>query len=156
MGRIARPHGLDGHVLVELTTNRHERLDPGSRLYAAGAADGQGGPGRELCVATSSPHLGRWIVAFEGVTDRSGADELRGAILSAEPVEDPDALWVHELVGCRLVDQAGTDLGRIDAVQANPASDLLVLDGGGLVPLRFVTGHSDGVVVADVPEGLLE
>ena len=42
------------------------------------------------------------------------------------------------------------------AVQANPASDLLVLDGGQLVPLRFVVEHGPGRVVIDPPAGLLE
>ena len=43
------------------------------------------------------------------------------------------------------------------AVEANPASDLLVLAGGGLVPLRFVVDHQAGVRVAvDVPDGLLD
>jgi 16S rRNA processing protein RimM len=42
------------------------------------------------------------------------------------------------------------------AVEANPASDLLVLEDGALVPVRFVTGFSDGILVVDVPEGLFE
>ena len=44
------------------------------------------------------------------------------------------------------------------AVEANPASDLLVLESGGLIPLRFVT-ESDaaaGTLVVDIPEGLLD
>jgi hypothetical protein len=45
----------------------------------------------------------------------------------------------------------------VEAVEPNPASDLLVLAGGGLVPLRFVVAHEPGVsVTVDVPEGLLE
>jgi len=134
--------------VVELTTNRFERLDPGSRLFAA--------EGRELVVTSSRSHLGRWIVTFEGVADRAGADALRGTVLLAEPVDDPEALWVHELVGSRLVDSAGRDHGIVVAVQANPASDLLVLEGGGLVPLRFVVRTGPGVIEADLPEGLLE
>ncbi len=45
----------------------------------------------------------------------------------------------------------------MDSVEANPASDLLVLDGGGLIPLRFVVGSSPGErVTVDVPDGLLD
>jgi len=40
-------------------------------------------------------------------------------------------------------------------VEANPAHDLLVLDGGGLVPMVFVVEHAEGRVVIDPPEGLL-
>ena len=39
---------------------------------------------------------------------------------------------------------------------ANPASDLIVLDGGGLVPMRFVVEHGPGSVTVDIPDGLLD
>ena len=78
------------------------------------------------------------------------------AVLSAPPLDDPAALWVHELVGAEVVDTAGLPLGTVDAVQANPASDLLVLAGGGLVPLRFVVAHEPGRVTVDPPPGLLD
>ena len=74
----------------------------------------------------------------------------------AEPLEDPDALWVHELVGKQVVDQHGTARGEVTAVEANPASDLLVLDSGALVPLTFVTATSADTINVDVPDGLFE
>ena len=147
MGRITRPHGLKGEVIVDLTTNRTERLDAGSRLWAGD---------RPLEVRFATPHQGRWIVDFAGVSGRDAAEALRGALFTAEPIDDRDALWVHDLVGSRLVDADGADRGLIVAVQANPASDLLLLDGGGLVPVRFVVERRAGVVVADLPAGLLD
>ena len=56
----------------------------------------------------------------------------------------PDALWVHELVGATVRDAAGTALGTVASVEANPASDLMVLESGGLIPVRFVTAHDAG------------
>jgi len=43
-------------------------------------------------------------------------------------------------------------------VEANPASDLLVLESGGLIPLRFVTQRdaAAGTLVVDIPDGLLD
>jgi 16S rRNA processing protein RimM len=90
--------------------------------------------------------------------DRSAAERLRGVELEAEAVDIPGKLWVHELVGTTVFDTSGTELGSVSAVEANPASDLLVLDGGGLIPLRFVT-ESDteaGTLVVDIPDGLLD
>ncbi len=78
--------------------------------------------------------------------------------LGAEAVEIPGKLWVHELVGALVFSTDGTPLGTVRAVEANPASDLLVLETGGLIPLRFVT-ESDaaaGTLVVDIPEGLLD
>lgn len=157
---VARPHGLRGEVIVELWTNRTERLAPGTRLWARRETGESAEPApapreRELTVSASTPHHDRWIVSFAGVSDRDGAEELRDSVLSAPPIEDPDSLWVHELIGSDLLDTSGRRRGRIVAVEANPASDLLVLDDGGLVPLRFVVEHRRGAVTADLPEGLL-
>lgn len=144
---MARAHGLRGQVVVWLSTNREERLAPGSELWA--------GP-RRLTVADAVRHQHRWVVAFSGVDDRDAAEALQGAVLTATRLEDPGVLWVHELIGSVLVDQSGIERGRIVALEANPASDLIVLDTGGLVPLRFVTEHRPGTVVAELPAGLLD
>ncbi len=112
-----------------------------------------------LRVVSSKPFgRDRFIVQFEDVTDRGAAERLHGVDLEAEPVEVPGTLWVHELVGATVHDAAGTALGRVAAVEANPASDLLVLDSGGLIPIRFVTAHdaSAGTVAVDIPDGLLD
>jgi len=132
-------------VIVDLFTNRTERLDAGNTFN-----DGA------LVVARSSRHQHRWIVTFEGVKSIDAADALRGTVLHAPPIEDPDALWVHELVGSRVVTRDGVARGVVDSVQANPASDLLVLDTGALVPARFIVEHRDGEVVVDTPEGLFD
>jgi 16S rRNA processing protein RimM len=74
----------------------------------------------------------------------------------AEPLDDPDALWVHELIGAEVVEVSGRARGICVAVVANPAADLLELDSGALVPVVFVTGRDDGTIVIDPPEGLFE
>jgi 16S rRNA processing protein RimM len=99
---------------------------------------------------------GRWLVDFAGVGDRSAAEALQGTVLTAEPLDDPAALWVHELVGAEVVTVDGSPLGVVAAVEANPASDLLVLEGGGLVPLTFLVRTEAGRVVVDPPAGLLD
>lgn len=147
VGKVVKPHGLRGEVIVELVTNRLERLAPGSSLVTDEGV---------LVVEASSPHQGRFIVTFAGVEGREAADRLRDVILRAEPLGDPDSLWVHDLIGATVVLVTGEAVGTVDAVQANPASDLLVLDRGQLVPLRFVVEHGPSRVVIDPPAGLLE
>jgi len=174
VGRIARPHGLAGEVVVALTTNRTERLAPGAELtcYQVAASSASGPPYlpstpdargprshssvRKLEVRSSRPFQGRYLVEFEGVHTREAADELRGVLLVAVAVEDPEALFVHDLVGSEVVEVDGTQHGTVVAVQANPASDLLVMEDGNLVPLRFVVGCEDRRLVVDVPAGLFE
>ena len=147
VGRIIKPHGIRGEVIVDLVTNRPERVAAGSVL-SSDAGD--------LEVVRSTPHQNRWIVAFDGVDDRNRAEELRGTVLRAEPIEgEEDVLWVHELIGAEVYDTRGCFYGTITEVEANPASDLLVLPQG-LVPLAFVVQQDEGRVVIDPPEGLIE
>jgi 16S rRNA processing protein RimM len=149
VGQIVKPHGLRGDVIVSLTTNRDERVAPGSVLVTEG--------GNELKVLRSSPHQGRFIVSFEGMAGIDDAEAARGARLSAPPLDDPDALWIHELIGSEVEDTDGRQLGTVEAIEANPASDLLVLGGGALIPLRFVVASEPGVrITVDVPDGLLD
>jgi 16S rRNA processing protein RimM len=149
VGRIVKAHGIRGEVIVDLVSNRPDvRLAPGSTLSS------DRGP---LEVLVSTPHQGRWIVAFRGVEDRNGAETYRGTVLSAEPIEgDDDTLWVHELVGAEVFDTDGRSYGPVEAVEANPASDLLVLAGDKLVPLVFVVSKTPGRVVIDPPAGLFD
>lgn len=148
VGHVRRPHGLRGDVFVQLTSDRDERLEPGSRLLAGDV---------ELVVGSSRiASNGRRIVSFEGIDDRTAAERLTNVALLAEPIDDPDALWAHEVVGSTVVDQYGVERGTCVALVANPASDLLELDSGALVPTTFVTASSDGVISVDVPDGLFD
>lgn len=143
---MVKAHGLRGEVVVKLLTDRRERVAPGSVLHSRRGL---------LEVVASRPHQGGFLVSFAGVLGREAAEDLNGTVLSAPPLDDPDTLWVHELIDAEVVGVDGTAYGSVVAVEANPASDLLVLDGGGLVPLRFVTDRSAGRLVIDPPEGLL-
>ncbi len=148
VGRITKAHGLRGEVVVFLSTDRVERVERGSVLHTTRG---------ELVVAASRAHQDRWIVSFEHVATREAAEALRGLVLSAPPLDDPDALWVHELIGCRVVTPDGVERGVVESVLDNPAADLLVLDTGAMVPVVFVVGSPDGGrVQVDTPEGLFD
>jgi 16S rRNA processing protein RimM len=111
----------------------------------------------DLRVAASRAHQGRYLVQFEGVQDRVGAEALRGLELRAAALRVEGALWVHELIGAQVVAATGRDLGKVTALEPNPASDLIVLEDGALVPLRFVTAFEPGVkLTVDIPEGLVD
>lgn len=148
IGRIGKPHGLRGEVTVVITSDRPERTAPGAvwRL-----------PSGEVTVTSARPHQNRWIVVLQGVTTREAAEALTGSVIEAEAIDDPDAMWVHQLVGAEVVTPDGSKWGPVVAVLANPADDLLELADGTLIPAGFVTdasGLPDRLVV-DPPEGLL-
>ena len=150
VARIGRAHGLRGEVAVTFTSNRPERAAVGARLYAGD---------RELVITAARQHQGRWLVQFDDVRDRTQAEQLLGVVLTGDVIDDQEAgedLWVHEMIGSTVVDRAGNALGTVTAVEANPAHDLLVLDGGTLIPIVFVIGNESGRLTVDVPDGLFE
>jgi len=147
VGRVGKAHGLTGEVVVALVSNRPERVVVGS-VFATDVG--------ELRIDAARPFGDNWLMRFSGVDTRERAEGLRGTVLRARPLEDDDAWWVHELIGSEVFDTEGAHLGTVQAVVANPASDLLELDGGALVPLRFVVERSAGRVVLELPAGLLD
>ncbi|MCU1360685.1 MAG: rimM [Ilumatobacteraceae bacterium] len=148
VGRIGRAHGIKGAVVVSLTSDRHERVAPQSRLH-----DGQ----QYLVVEASRPQpQHHWVVQFAGIPDRNAAEALSGRSLWAAPVADDDALWVHDLIGSKVVDTDGVERGVCTSVIDNPAHDILELDTGHLIPIIFVTSAADGVITVDPPEGLFD
>ena len=146
VGHIRRAHGLRGDVFVQLVTDRTERLDVGSILTSD----------RGELVVESSRCLpnGRWVAKFDRLADRTEAEKWANVALHGEPIVDGDALWVHELIGASVVETDGTERGTCVSILANPASDLLVLDSGALVPSNFIVSSTDGVITVDVPDGL--
>jgi 16S rRNA processing protein RimM len=148
VGYVARAHGVRGAVIVKLVTDRRERMEPGTRLF-------DGHDWVEVVTARPQPN-GSWLVQLAGLVTRTDAEALVGHALSAPPIDDPDALWVRDLIGATVVDVAGVAHGRCVAVIDNPAHDLLELDSGALVPVVFVTGIVDGVITIDPPDGLFD
>ena len=136
-------------VVVTLITHRTERLLPGAVLQTGRGA---------VTVESSRPHQRRHLVRFDRIADRDQAEKWRGVMLSAPPIDDDDGtLWVHQLVGAVVVDQHGTQHSTVVALIENPASDLLELANGRLVPLVFMTAFQPGVRIdVDVPAGLLD
>ena len=148
IGRIGKAHGLRGEVSLIITSDRPERTAPGAVWFL------DAGP---VTVLSIRPHQTRWIAVLEGVDTREGAEALTGQVIWGEPIDDDDAIWVHELLGATVVTPDGTEWGSVTGVYPNPASDLLELADGTLIPMVFVTDGS-GLperVVVDPPEGLL-
>ncbi|GAA0518824.1 ribosome maturation factor RimM [Saccharopolyspora subtropica] len=166
VGRIVRPHGVRGELVVQVLTDSPElRFAPGSvlGLQRRGAERAE-----NLTVTAARPHAGRLLLRAEGVEGRDAAEELRGALLTVssdelEPTEDPDEFHDHELVGLRVVDTSGAEVGEVHEVVHTPAGELLAVrtadDRETLVPfVAEIVPEVDleaGRLVVDPPEGLL-
>jgi 16S rRNA processing protein RimM len=163
VGRIVRPHGNRGQVVVAPETDfASERFQAGSTLQVL--RDGQVAT---LGVTDGREFQGRWIVGFEGVTSIDAAETLRGLELRipAESVRapQPGSFLVHDLVGCRVTTVDGRLIGTVDYVQLDSGTPLLGVrsaTGEVLVPLaedicREVDVAGKSIVIA-APEGLID
>jgi len=172
VGRIGKPHGVNGEVSVEVRTDEPERRFADQTTLAT-QSPGPGAPGAAhrpttLTVSATRWHQSRLLVTFDGVGDRNEAEAVRGLLLVAavdtdEAPEDPEEFYDHQLVGLRVVTDDGSPVGEVVEVLHNLAQDLLSVraaDGrevlvpfvAELVPtVDVLHGH---VVVEDRP-GLL-
>ncbi|MDN5765265.1 MAG: ribosome maturation factor RimM [Humibacillus sp.] len=169
VARIGKPHGLYGEVTVQLHTDEPERRFGDGQVIETEAAPGSGVP-RQLTIRSTRVHNGIWLLAFEEVPDRTGAEGLRGTrLLAAAPSaetahedSDEDAFYEDDLVGLEARDPGGVVVGTISGLEIGAAQDRLVLtltDGvTAYVPFmrHFVPTVADDHVVVDAPAGLYD
>ena len=166
VGRVVKPHGIRGELVVDVHTDSpEERFVPGAVLVTR-ARNGASGT---VTIAAARPHTGRLLVTFEGVAGREAADAMRGLLLLVDaadltPSDDPEEFYDHELEGLEVVDVHGTRIGAVIEVLHTAGSELLSvrLEGGAEALVPFVTAIvptvdvAAGRVIVDLPEGLLD
>lgn len=169
VGQLSKPHGTRGEILVWALTDRpDEVLGPG-RTVLLGDEEGEPGESPEtLMIEASRPYRKGVLVKFEGVDDRTTAQELatRYLLVSAAALpddEDEDALYYHELLGLRVETVDGREVGLVREVFETEPSHLLEVKGRGKIHLvPFVSrvvkevDREGGRLVIDPPEGLLD
>jgi 16S rRNA processing protein RimM len=164
VGRIARTHGLRGHVVVNPETDFAEtRFQVGSVLWTRSAQ----GAERELTIRECRFQQRRPVVAFEGLAGIDEVEPLIGQELrvpeeTLQPLE-PGQYYEHQLVGCVVETVAGARVGAITKVEGGAGGTRLVIDGErGEIQIPFAAAICVDVDVPgktiriDPPEGLLE
>jgi 16S rRNA processing protein RimM len=123
VGRVGKPHGLDGSFFVEHGSEDEERFAVGATLHV---------DGKPAKVLGSKRSRGRPVV-------RLNREVARGAELAVPKSELPPpeegTYYEFQLVGLQVEEEGGRALGRVEAVQPGPANDVLELDSGLLLPL---------------------
>jgi len=163
VARIGRPHGLHGHVSVDVRTDDPEgRLAPGMTVRTDPVAAGP------LTITDGRVHSGRLLLHFAGYDDRGSVEGLRNVLLvadvdPAERPDDPDEFYDHQLVGLAVRTVAGDPVGELGEVLHLPGQDVLAVrrPDGTEVLVPFVSEMvpsvdlDAGEVVVDPPPGLL-
>ena len=144
VGRIARPHGLKGHVAVNPETDFAEaRFAPGATVWT------RSDRGEErLVVATARMQGARPVIGFEGFERVEDAERVTGLELrvpeaTLQPLAE-GTYYHHQLVGCVVETVSGERVGAVARVDGGAAGSLLAIDGPNgeiLIPLSASSGE---------------
>jgi len=137
IGRVGRPHGLDGAFVVERASSDERRWRVGATLLADGVP--------ATITLARMVGGGRRAIKLDREVPRGTELALDAAEL---PPPDPDSFYVFQLVGLAAVDEEGATLGRVVEVHPGAANDNVELDDGRLVPLI-----EDAIREVDVDQG---
>jgi len=156
VGVIGKPFGLHGEVYVRPDPDVSHTLTPGTVYTSPGD--------HRLTLVAVREHADRLLVRFDGVTDRTGAERLRGVQLHVPRdvvAADADTFWTDDLLGREVVDADGVVVGVVGAVADGPAHDYLIVartDGGEvMVPaVGDLLDITDEQVVVQPLPGLLD
>ena len=123
MGRVGKPHGLDGSFFVEQASEDPERFAPGATVLAAG----------EPAEVVERKRAGsRLVVRLDRPVERGAALEIPRSQL---PEPEPDSYYVFQLVGLDVEEEGGRALGKVIEIAPGVANDVLELDSGLALPM---------------------
>jgi 16S rRNA processing protein RimM len=163
VGRIARPHGIRGQVIVGPETDFvEERFRAGAILWT------RSDRGEEvLTVSSARIQNGRPVIGFAGFATIEDVERLAGCELrvpedALQPLAD-GAYYVHDLVGCVVETTAGQRIGEVQRVDGGAGASVLSVAGARgevLVPLAAdICTEIDTAtrrIRINPPDGLLE
>lgn len=149
VGRIGRPHGLDGYVVLHPETDNPDRFSPGSTVLDASGALYQ--------VERVRPRGEGFLVRFSGVEDRTAAERIVGTELYISGEErralDDGEYWPDELIGLVVHSHDGREVGVVGSVIEGAAQYRLAVEGDrGTFEVPFVV---DLVPTVDRAEGMI-
>ena len=131
LGRIVKPHGLKGEMVVAGVRLSPEELLALGEVFAV-AADGTRRP---LTIAATRPFVQSLLVRFQGVDDVDQARLLHGQVLEVDPARLPPTgdgtVYLFQLVGLHVVTEDGESLGAVADVFQTGATPILVVRGPG-------------------------
>ena len=137
IGRVVKPQGRKGEMLVESLSDRPERFPALRAVYVPG----ESGAARAMEVVACWPHKGRFVLKFQGVESIDDAEKFRGMDVRI-PEEDLPALpagsyYHHQLKGLNVEDEAGSPVGTVQDI----------LETGGEAPVLTVRGSAGETLI---------
>jgi 16S rRNA processing protein RimM len=123
VGKVGRPHGLDGAFVVEEASDDPDRFTVGATLLI---------DGEPAQIVESKRAGGRPVIRFDRAVTRGAPLEVERSDL---PEPEENEYYAFQLVGLEVEETGGRKLGRVTEVSTGPANDVLELDTGLALPL---------------------
>ena len=124
VGRLRRPHGVQGEIIMDVLTGFPQRLRSGKTVYV-------GENHEPIRIASVRGHDKAMIVRFSGMTSPEEVGRLRNMNLYVKASELPELpegeYYHHELLGMTVVDEAGQVLGELDNILETGANDVYLV-----------------------------
>jgi 16S rRNA processing protein RimM len=162
VAKIVKAHGLRGEVVLELLSDVDGRMEETVDFLLIDKENIV----RELHVESQRILSGRYAVKFDGIDDRTAAEQLRGKYLAIPEEEigslSADQFFIHDLMGMRVQLKDGKVVGTVRNVLKTGGGDLLEVGEQGEILIPFTTeicvdvSLEDRIITIDPPEGLLQ
>ena len=124
VGKLRRPHGVHGEILMDVLTDFPERLEVGKEVFIGE----EYAPCRLVGLRRHDPAL---IVSLEGIEDRDAAGKMRNKMVfvrsSGLPVLPEGEYYHHQLIGLAVVDESGAKLGLLEQILETGANDVYLV-----------------------------
>lgn len=146
MGKIVAAHGIKGWVKIQTYTEYLDSLFDYDTWYIGKEEDW-----RPLEVLEAEVHSKVLVARLEGVNDRTAAERYKGQLVAVPrselPEEEEGEYYWSDLIGLKVLNLAGEELGTVDTLMETGANDVLVVKGGSgelLIPfIEDVIGQVD-------------
>lgn len=124
MGKLRKPHGVRGEMVMTVLTDFPELLKNGQNVYL-------GEEFQKMTVRSVRPHRDDLLIAFEEISDRDEVGYFRNTMLFMKEGEFPelpeDEYYLHDLVGMEVVTDTGQSLGELKEILVTGANDVYLV-----------------------------
>ena len=153
-GRIVHTHGVAGEVKIEVWLDSPQFLKSFKRCFI---------DRREVKLLSARVHKGFLIVKLEGVEDVNAAMALKGRTVFIDRADarlPKGAFFLQDIIGASVVDESGSEIGKLVDVMETPASNVYVVKGERehLIPAvpEFIlsTDADNGIITVHLIEGM--
>lgn len=153
-GRIVNTHGVAGEVKIEVWLDSPQFMKRCGRLFIGGA---------EKKITAAREHKGFLLAKLDGVDDVNAAAALKGSTVRIDRADAPlpkGAYFLQDIIGARVVDEMGAEVGTLAEIMETPASRIYIVRGERehMIPAvpEFVlaTDAENGVITVHLIEGM--